>query len=127
MATKERSLVVGKEGTQTVAPEAARGGWWFPVFLAAAAFPVAIVGGFTIGLVGSAVGGDTSLATNLLWGAVVATLLLSSVAVYFDRKYVSSVSEWTPTRLYYFTFLGYPGMMIALVYVWRRHRVLGVP
>lgn len=103
------------------------GRWWFPVLLAAVAFPVNVLGGFTIGLVGSAVRGDTGFATNALWAVVVTTLLVSSVAVHYDRQYVASVSEWTPTRLYYFTFLGYVGMMLAIVYVWRRHRILGVP
>lgn len=142
MATNEGSGVVVSEGSHVdeggspglatedptvVATANPEGRWWFPVLLAAVAFPVNVLGGFTIGLVGSAVGGDPGFATNVLWAVVGTTLVTSSVAVYFDRQYVASVSDWTPTRLYYFTFLGYVGMMLAIVYVWRRHRVLGVP
>lgn len=101
--------------------------WWLPVVLAAMALPVNVVGGFTIGFVGSTVGGDIGAATDLLWSIVVATLLVSSVGVYFDRQFVSSVSDWTPSRLYYLTFLGYFGMFLAVLYVWRRHQVLGAP
>lgn len=57
------------------------------------------------------------------WGFLVA----SSVAVYFDRQNGSSVSDRTSTRLYSFTFLGYTSMMIALVYLWPRHRIISVP
>ena len=127
MATNEGSTVVASEGSRVVAREPRRGRWWFVVLMAAVAFPVDVVGGLAIGYAGTAFGGDTSLATNTLWGAIATTLLVSSVAVYYDRQYVASVSEWTPTRLYYLTCLGYAGMLIALLYVWRRHQVLGVP
>lgn len=143
MATDEGSGVGVSEGTPVDGDEptglatggdpavltdgAPQGGWWLPVLLAAVAFPVNVVGGFAIGLAGSAVGGVPDLATNVLWAVVGTTLVVSSVAVHFDRQYVASVSDWTPTRLYYFTFLGYVGMLLAIHYVWRRHRLLGVP
>lgn len=142
MATNEGSGVVVPEGSRVEESESPglpaedptvtvngnpKGRWWFPVLLAAVAFPVNVVGGFTIGLVGSAVGGDPGFATNVLWAVVGTTLAVSSVGVYFDRQYVASVSDWTPTRVYYFTFLGYLGMILAIHYVWRRHRILGVP
>jgi len=64
-------------------------------------------------------------------GAMVTTLLaiqlLMPVAVYFDKRYVKRVSDWNPSSLYYFVFLGPIGSLISVAYIWQRHRLVGRP
>jgi H+/Cl- antiporter ClcA len=64
-------------------------------------------------------------------GAIVITLLsiqlLMPVVVYFDKRYVKRVSDWNPSPLYYFVFLGPIGSLISVAYIWQRYRLVGQP
>lgn len=53
-----------------------------------------------------------------------------AVGIHFDRKYVASVSDWEPRSEY--VLLGVAmltgiGILFALLYLYRRHRYVGVP
>lgn len=100
------------------------GNWWIVVVLVALALPVNVVVGFVVAVAGATVGADTEAITWSLWGLIGCLLLVSPIAIYHDRQYVSTASEWTPTRWYYFTFLGYVGMTLATVYLVRRRVAL---
>lgn len=83
--------------------------------------------GLTIELSGDLLGSEATTATAILWASVIVVLVCSTIAMHFDRQCVSSISDWTPTRLYYLMFLGYLGMVLAVIYVYHRHRIIGVP
>ena len=53
-----------------------------------------------------------------------------AVGIHFDRKYVASVSEWEPCSEYILlgvAMLAGIGIPFALLYLYRRHRYVGVP
>lgn len=54
---------------------------------------------------------------------------LSGLALFFDRKHVSSVSEWTPSIFYYLMALPGPILtdVIAMLYLYERHTHVGTP
>lgn len=52
---------------------------------------------------------------------------VAPVAVYFDRKYVAAVSDWSPSLAYYLVILPVAGVLLAAIYVYERHEHAGVP
>ncbi|GKZ12764.1 hypothetical protein [Haladaptatus sp. T7] len=53
-----------------------------------------------------------------------------AVGIHFDRRYIASVSEWEPRSEY--TLLGLAmwfgiGIPLGLLYLYRRHKYVGVP
>lgn len=65
------------------------------------------------------------LATVLLLSAVILPIL----GVYFDRQYIRANAEWEPSALWMVGFfMLYPlNVVLALLYLYRRHEVLGEP
>ena len=66
----------------------------------------------------------------VLWiGLIYILPPLSGIALFFDRKYVLSVSDWAPSLLYYLMVI--PGMvipdLIAIIYLYERHKYAGTP
>lgn len=55
--------------------------------------------------------------------------LSSSVAVYFDRQYVTATSDWSPSRIYYLMVVPARaiGELSPFVYLYHRHQYVGVP
>lgn len=59
-----------------------------------------------------------------------ALTLASAVAVYFDKRHVSAVSEWSPSSLYYLTavpFFAFVADIIAIAYLYNRHKHVDTP
>ena len=52
---------------------------------------------------------------------------VAPVAVYFDRKYVAAVSDWSPSLAYYLVILPAFGVLLAAIYAYERHQYVGVP
>lgn len=127
----------GEPGESTVAQTqpATSGKWWLVLLFEVVAGLVFVTGvgawvidvGFRLapGPVASQVAGGPVAASYIVF--VIPLHLLAPAAVYFDRKYVAAVSEWTPSRLYYLTFVTGLGDVLAVVYLLQRHRYLGTP
>ena len=63
-------------------------------------------------------------------GLVVAGLLLSAfapLALYHDRAWVAARSEWTPSLAYLLVVVPLVNAVVAVVYLRRRRRAVGVP
>ena len=102
--------------------------WWLVLLLEVVAGLVFITG---VGAwlldplsLGGVVGGPGTLSYVVF---VIPLHVLAPAAVYFDRRYVAAVSGWTPSRLYYLTFVTGLGDLLAIVYLLQRHRYLGTP
>jgi hypothetical protein len=70
------------------------------------------------------------LTTYLAGGIILvsyAVALLSLVAVYSDRQYVRNHSAWKPTILYYLMVIPLLNVPIACLYLYFRHRHIGIP
>lgn len=116
----------------------ASGRWWLVLLLEVVAGLLFVtgVGGWLIegvfqlvvappvGSPGGVPGGSQTLSYVIF---VIPLHVLAPAAVYFDRKYVAAVSEWTPSRLYYLAFVTGLGDLLAIVYLFQRHRYLGTP
>lgn len=125
----------GERGESTTGQKrpAANGKWWLVLLVEVVAGLVFVTGvgawliegGFQlVGSSGGVLGGPQTLSYVIF---VIPLHVLAPAAVYFDRKYVATVSEWTPSRLYYLTFVTGLGDMLAIVYLLQRHRYLGTP
>lgn len=134
MSQRTMSSVERSERREIKANKKSR--WWIPIGLASVfggilAFVALLSYAFTVGFL------EGFFATNLdgllnagsvaIIGAVLLALIVSPVGVYFDRKYVSEVSEWTPSEWYYLSFLGGIGVLLCTVYVWKRYKYVGIP
>lgn len=53
--------------------------------------------------------------------------LLSPLIVYYDKKFVNSVTEWNPTGWYYLMILPPLTLILPFVYLYERHKYVGVP
>jgi hypothetical protein len=53
--------------------------------------------------------------------------LFAPFALYHDRRYVSEHSDWTPNLLYLFVVVPLLNVLIASLYLTRRHRFVGAP
>ncbi|WP_266082699.1 hypothetical protein [Haladaptatus caseinilyticus] len=69
--------------------------------------------------------------TTYLGGGIIlmsyAAALLSLPAVYSDRQYVRNHSVWKPTILYYLMVIPLLNVPIACLYLFFRHRHIGIP
>lgn len=57
---------------------------------------------------------------------VIALFLGSGIAFYFDRRYVSAHSSWTPSAWHYLLVLPTIGEIVAVVYLYKRYRHVGL-
>ncbi|WP_158058098.1 hypothetical protein [Halorussus halophilus] len=103
--------------------------WWLLVAVHLGAIPLlfalALVGRGVVLLVGQ--GSAGFVRTLLLLALYVMLFVAGPVGVFFDKKYVRSVSGWTPTRWYYLMFFVPFSWVMAADYLWRRHRHVGTP
>ncbi len=53
--------------------------------------------------------------------------ICSPVCVYLDRRYVMAVSDWQPSGWYYWMVLPPLAVVLAPLYLLRRHQHVGVP
>ena len=117
--------VIGSSVTMT---QSTPSRWWIVIVLRAAVLPVLILSVSTPYLLRRTIPFGHWLAGVLIvitWTIV----LLSPIAVYFDRKYISSVSEWVSTGLYYLMIIPVYGIgtVLALHYLYSRHKYVGTP
>lgn len=56
-------------------------------------------------------------------------IFMSTIAVHFDRRYVTANSDWNPSKLYYL--VGFPdgvlSTLLAVIYLYKRHHHIGLP
>ena len=69
----------------------------------------------------------TLLVVFVFGGIWVISVVISPLAIHFDKKRIKGMSEWTPSRWYYLTYLGAIGVVLTMVYMWRRHKYIGIP
>ncbi|WP_232687221.1 hypothetical protein [Halobacterium zhouii] len=53
--------------------------------------------------------------------------VLSPVFVYFDRRYLADADGWTPSEWYYLMWFPPLALVLPALYLYRRHRRVGVP
>jgi glucan phosphoethanolaminetransferase (alkaline phosphatase superfamily) len=53
--------------------------------------------------------------------------LLTPIALYFDRRYVTRVSSWEPSRDYYAVVIPIIGAIIGGLYLVKRYQNVGIP
>lgn len=59
---------------------------------------------------------------------ILSPIVLVTVAYHFDRKYVTSISDWKPAKMYYL--MGWlitlgVGLILAAAYLYQRHKYVG--
>jgi hypothetical protein len=72
----------------------------------------------------------TGLVVEVQGALVVASFALSFLApfvVHHDRRHVAARTPWTPSVLYYLVVVPLVNVLVATLYLWRRHRQLGRP
>lgn len=96
--------------------------WWIPIGVLAALVPI-------IALIAIALPPDayTSLITApfALLGGVLT--LLSPLIVYFDKQYVTAVSDWDPSGWYYWMIAPPLTLVLPFAYLYERHKYVDVP
>ncbi|WP_458190953.1 hypothetical protein [Haladaptatus sp. NG-WS-4] len=107
-------------------------GWWVVIL----AIPVLFVLWFVVTIFTMSIARFVPLnvsgyLTTYLAGGIIlvsyAVALLSLPAVYSDRQYVRNHSAWKPTILYYLMVIPLLNVPIACLYLYFRHRHLGIP
>ena len=105
--------------------------WWVPIL----SIPISFLLWLSVTLlntafarhVGLQVSGYLVETASMLIVVNYALSLFAPFALYYDRTYVSEQSEWTPTLLYLFAFVPLLNVLIATLYLVRRHRYVGTP
>jgi hypothetical protein len=73
---------------------------------------------------------------RLFWFDVIADLVVVGIVIgpaaiiglYYDRQYVESISEWTPSAGYLLLlFVPVVGYFAVARYLYKRHRYVGIP
>lgn len=100
--------------------------WWLVLLIAPLVHVIGITGVFDLGvallpnLFADVLGFLFVLLSFGLW-------LLQIVAVYYDRRYVTTVSDWSPSVVYYLVVVFPIGILIAIIYLYERHSHIGIP
>lgn len=106
--------------------------WWIPIFLLALTLPVAFALFIVVELLTPYLVMESGSPHQYIFYALIALgwllTFISPLAVHFDRKYVASVSEWTPSKLYYLMIIpSLVNVILAIAYSYNRHKHVGVP
>lgn len=105
--------------------------WWHIILLQAGVPILSLFYGLILGLLGRGIEVFFSrpsaisafrFGIGLVKIAVVLLMIVSPVAVYFDRKYVRKQSEWNPSAFYYLIFFGPIGWGVAALYLYNRRK-----
>ncbi|WP_150123211.1 hypothetical protein [Haladaptatus sp. R4] len=107
-------------------------GWWLVILAIPVLFVLwSVVTIFTMGITRFVPLNVSGYLTTYLAGGIIlvsyAVALLSLVAVYSDRQYVRKHSEWKPTILYFLMVIPLLNVPIACLYLFFRHRHIGIP
>lgn len=104
-----------------------RGKGWVPLLLLALInhlFLTILVAGVAIELQDPAYAALTRIFLGLIFPVAVFAIL----GLYYDRRYVAAVSEWSPSPWYFLMFLvPLVGYLITALYLFRRHKQVGTP
>lgn len=101
--------------------------WWFFATGTLMIFPVALGLFIPLPLIEMALGeGAGLLYQEFILVVIFAMIAFCPIGVYLDRQYISKVAEWTPSRIYYFTFLGLAGSVLSVVYLYQRRKYVTV-
>lgn len=97
------------------------GGWYYGVAVGAATWVVALMGESTVGS-----GGIITGVTLLMFSIASVGL---PVSIYFDMKYVRANSRWNPNTVLWTlaAIIWFVNLATAIIYLYRRHEVLGKP
>ena len=98
------------------------GKWWIPIGALVVIFPMMVV----IVLVTPPDALFVIFSAPLALLAFVLTVL-SPLFIYFDKQYVKSISEWEPSGRYYWIAFPLVTHIVAIIYVYRRHKYVGIP
>ncbi|WP_227357101.1 DUF4407 domain-containing protein [Haladaptatus salinisoli] len=96
--------------------------WWMLIGVLVAIFPI---------LAFLAVAFPTDVYSSLiaapfaLLGGVI--MLLSPLIVYFDKQYVTTVSDWDPSGWYYWMIVPPLALVLPYLYLYERHKYVGTP
>lgn len=106
--------------------------WWIPIFLLAIDLPLLVLLFVVASATTQSLVMEPENPFDVLFYLLVAAgwllTVLSPIAVYFDRQYVASLTEWTPSKLYYLMiFPFFINTILAIAYIYNRHRYLGMP
>lgn len=96
--------------------------WWIPIGILVVIIPMMVPVSFML-----PADAYTLLLTGPLTLIGFILLILSPLFVYYDRRYLMTTSRWKPSRLYYLMFFPLIGNVLAFVYLYNRHKHLGVP
>ncbi|WP_152040869.1 hypothetical protein [Salinigranum salinum] len=105
--------------------------WWLVLL----AIPLVFLCWLSLSIVGLGIAPHvplrlTSLVVDVQGALVVASFALSLLApfvVHHDRRHVAARTAWTPSVLYYLVVVPLVNVLVATLYLWRRHRQLGRP
>ncbi|WP_435158867.1 hypothetical protein [Haladaptatus sp. DFWS20] len=108
------------------------GRWWLVILAIPVLFALwLVVTIFTMGIARFVPLNVSGYLTMYLAGGIIlmssAVALLSLVAVYSDRQYVRNHSAWKPTILYHLMVIPLLNVPIACLYLYFRHRHIGIP
>ncbi|ODR82395.1 hypothetical protein BG842_18980 [Haladaptatus sp. W1] len=109
---------VVEEGDEADTP---RSQWWIPIGILVVNIPVLAI--VSIATPPDAFYSLISAPFALLGFAIT---LLSPIFVHLDKQYVESVSTWEPSGWYYWMILP-PLTFLSVVYIYQRHKYVGVP
>lgn len=106
--------------------------WWIPIFLLAINLPLAIALFLVLEILTPYLVMEGGSPYQYIFYVLIALgwllTFISPIAVYFDRQYVASTSEWTPSKLYYLMIIpSFVNVILAIVYSYNRHKYVGIP
>ena len=126
------SRVGDSPSTEMKAEPSGSSKWWILIFLLALNLPVALALFIVLELLTPYLVMESGSPYQYIFYLLIALgwllTFISPVAVYFDRQYVASVSEWTPSKLYYLMIIpSIVNVILAIAYSYYRHKYVGVP
>ena len=96
--------------------------WWMPIGVLAAIFPILALLAIVLP---TDVYSSLIAAPFALLGSVI--MLLSPLIVYFDKRYVTTVSDWEPSGWYYWMIIPPLALVLPYLYLYERHKYVGTP
>lgn len=104
-----------------------RGKGWIPLLLLAIINHVLLTA-FVAGLAVELRGPAYAALTRIFLGIAFLVAVFAIAGLYYDRRYVSTVSDWSPSAWYFLMFfVPFVGYFVTILYLFRRHRRIGVP
>lgn len=103
--------------------------WWLGLLIAPLASLSGFIFGFWYGFVASTsqppvLIGILANLTEL--GGIALAIFVSPIAFYLDQKYVTSVSQWSPSKAYYLVVIPYLSIIVSAVYLYKRKSIVGL-